>query len=351
MKSIYVQPTKKQIDEIPVLVIAYKKLDTTSQVVECLRQVKSKNIFVALNAPNLNSPSDIADCKAVEQLFDTLNWESEITVLRREEHLPIAISYLTACDWFFDQNEVGIVLDDDCVPSSEFFRLVAYFHQNRHYFPNIGHINGTNFLYNENLARDAEAFFLTRYPSCWGWATWSDEWKRFNRDLRMQISREKLWLICKQNSGDKLFSRRAFWILDSFRGRSLEDRVAPDWLWTLHLWSTGRQIACPATNLVKNLGIGDNKGVTAEWTEGCPNHFQQAAHEGANLSKLQRIMILATEKTGKLPELIGGGATGLENNQFDRLMAKLYVSVSQIVRWKFYLGELLRMLLSRSKPY
>lgn len=347
----HLQPSDDEIRDVPVLVIAYKKVETVRLVVDGLRHCMPKKVYVALNAPIEDSEEEIEICRQVEEVFQGIDWGAEVAFLRRTKNLPVALSYFGACDWFFDQVEAGIVLDDDCVPSPDFFRLVAFFKKNRSEFLEVGHINGTQFLCDEDLSAESRSFFPTRYASCWGWATWQGEWKGFERDLRTRITQKELWELCLQNCGDKLAARKVFWILDSYRERSLEGKVAPDWLWSLHLWAKTRQVVSPATNLVRNIGIGSLDGVTSEWTDRNQEASKSTDQEASHLTRFERKLVAATRRMGRLPEMIYGDGSLKVSRDYDRRIAKLYASVPLLVRWRFHCAEILRVLRRQTEPF
>lgn len=341
MKELFVESKATVGDgrRIPVLVIAYKKPETTSLVIDGLRECAPAQVFVALNAPRETSEAEIAKCAAVSALLERIDWHCELKVLKRTEHLANAMSYLGACDWFFGQVEVGIVLDDDCVPAPDFFRLLAYLHANRSSFLDVGHVNGMNFFEHGDLPPSADAFFLTRYASCWGWASWQSEWQRFDQDLRNKISQAELWRVCDQANPDRIAARRTFWIVNSLRGTSLDrEGLPPDWIWTLHLWASGRKIVCPATNLVRNVGIGNTNGVSLE------SRQTAKMKAGHRLSYFDRRMSKLTQQTGRLPEQIRCKPDAAVDLRFDRKMALIYGGVPMLQRWKFRLGEIIRRL-------
>jgi len=107
--------------ETPVLVIIYKRAETTRKVLEALAKVKPKRIFVSANAPNPSNSADPAKVQEVRDLFDNLPWECEVTKLFRTEHLSAKLSISGGISWFFSQVEEGIVLEDDCECDPSFF--------------------------------------------------------------------------------------------------------------------------------------------------------------------------------------------------------------------------------------
>ena len=76
-----------------------------------------------------------------------------------------------------------IVLEDDIVTSKGFLRymneaLDLYEHE-----PKIMHIG--SYLPYTNSYKKLPETFLSRFMSCWGWATWKSSWQRANFDTRV----------------------------------------------------------------------------------------------------------------------------------------------------------------------
>ena len=87
-------------------------------------------------------------------------------------------------------------MEDDCVPSKDFFKfcnllLEKYKNDNR-----ISQISGNNFLnFKKYKRRNLDSYFFSKLTSSWGWATWKNRWE-FCYDSELS-----LWPKIKKKSG------------------------------------------------------------------------------------------------------------------------------------------------------
>ena len=82
---------------------------------------------------------------------------------------------------FFDQEEMGIILEDDCLPSESFFNYCAELLNRYKNDERIYSISGFN-QQNEWKTNNADYFFSS-LGNCWGWASWRRCWKDYDVDI------------------------------------------------------------------------------------------------------------------------------------------------------------------------
>ena len=108
----------------PVLFIIFNRTDTTLRVLEQIKKAKPARLYITADGPRLNRPGeDIACAKAKAEVLKAIDWECELKTLFREENLGPKHAVSSALDWFFEQEEEGIVLEHDCLPANSFFRF------------------------------------------------------------------------------------------------------------------------------------------------------------------------------------------------------------------------------------
>jgi len=56
-------------------------------------------------------------------ILDNINWECDVKTLFRNKNLGCKYAVSGAIDWFFENVEQGIILEDDCLPDPSFFRF------------------------------------------------------------------------------------------------------------------------------------------------------------------------------------------------------------------------------------
>jgi hypothetical protein len=165
----------------PILVIIFNRPEFAQKLLGVLRQVRPARLFVAADGPRPDHSDDIAACRATREVFKHVDWPCEIKTLYQEKNLGCGSGQgsapETAINWFFDNVEQGIILEDDCIPSLDFFRfceeLLEYYRDN----PKIMHIGGNNYQYGKKWG-DASYYFSV-YSHIWGWATWGRAWQNF----------------------------------------------------------------------------------------------------------------------------------------------------------------------------
>lgn len=156
----------------PVLFLIFNRPDTTKKVFEKIREAKPKQLFIAADGPRIGNIDDIKKCEEVRKIVAEIDWECDLKVLFREQNLGCMKSVSLSIEWFFQQVEVGIVLEDDCLPENTFFgfcekMLLKY--KDDH---SVGAICGMNHLYSGINSLNDE-YFLSPLNSVWGWASWA----------------------------------------------------------------------------------------------------------------------------------------------------------------------------------
>src|SRR5689334_9315101 len=108
----------------PVLLLIFNRPDTTALVMEALRRARPSRVYVAADGPREGMGED-ERCERARRIATEVNWPCEIKTLFRKCNLGCGRALSGAIDWFFEHEEQGIILEDDCVPSQSFFPYCA----------------------------------------------------------------------------------------------------------------------------------------------------------------------------------------------------------------------------------
>lgn len=153
----------------PVLLITYKRLDTTLKVLEGIAKVQPEKLYIASNAPNSSKPDDTEKVAAVRlMLEEKINWPCTIKKLYRHDHLSAKDSISSAINWFFENEEEGIIMEDDILADTSFFRYCEAMLEKYRNDKQIRFVNGCNF----GFKLRNKSYGFTRFMNMWGWATW-----------------------------------------------------------------------------------------------------------------------------------------------------------------------------------
>ncbi len=235
-----------------VLLVTWNRPDTTKRVLSAIREAKPSRLFVAGDGPrNEEDARLIAEVK--KTITGGVDWECEVLTSYSTTNLGCRGGVTRAIDWFFSHVDEGIILEDDCVPHPHFFRFSAEMLGKYRDNTRVMHIAGDNSA--QVRLKKSDSYCFIRYPHIWGWATWSRAWKLYDRDLRgfREI------MDCGQI--DEIFPNnleRKIWvpIFDKLERTNQPDTW--DWRWSATVFINDGLSVQPLTNLVSNIGHGDD---------------------------------------------------------------------------------------------
>ncbi len=238
----------------PILFLIFARPDTTKRVFERIRQIQPARLYVAADAPREGRPDEIKRATETREIINGIDWPCELYTLYRDTNLGCKKAVSDGISWFFDQEEYGVILEDDCLPDLSFFPyceelLLHYKEDDR-----IGHISGNNFFPGQ-LPFGASYDFMS-ISHIWGWASWRRVWKNYDVNF-------KYWELAKQNANlrDSLFlnKREAIYftsfINDTLTGKNGLNTWDVQYLFMLRVHN--QLSICPKVNLVTNIGLND----------------------------------------------------------------------------------------------
>jgi hypothetical protein len=235
-----------------VLFLVFNKPDTTKQVFEAIRRAKPPRLYVAADGPREGKLGEVERVEEVRIIATAVDWPCEVKTLFRDKNLGCKKGLSTAITWFFEQEEQGIILEDDCLPHLDFFSfcenlLDRYFSDER-----ISVITGNNFQ-NGKWRGDA-SYYFSKYNHIWGWATWRRAWKHYQVDINFwpKWKTSDAWT---QYMSDRI--ERRYWqkIFDLCYSGQIDT-----WDYQLNAssWYKNFLTVTPNVNLVSNIGFGEN---------------------------------------------------------------------------------------------
>jgi hypothetical protein len=233
----------------PILFLIFNRPKKTKQVFEAIRAQKPRQIFIAADGPRSNVESDKASCDQTRSIIDEIDWDCSLQTLFRSENLGCKLAVSSAIDWFFNNVEMGIILEDDCLPNDSFFPFLDELLQKYRGRSQIMMISGSRLMpQNQELEHGYE---FTSHPIIWGWATWRRAWSLYD------VNMSDLPSFLQQQSLDRISDDqdiRNYWI-NCLIKTYLGEINTWDYPWMFsHLLHDGLGI-CPNKNLVKNIGF------------------------------------------------------------------------------------------------
>jgi len=176
------------------LFIPFSKIETAKKVFGAIKKSKPKKLYVFSDGPR---PTISAEKENVEELrkwiVENINWDCgdgrppEVFTNFQEKNLGTRFGIEAAVDWFFENEEMGIILEDDCLPAPSFFRFCSEMLTKYKDEEKVFLINGTNETA-KKLSANTYSFkkitdFSEDIAGIWGWATWRRAWKMHDKSM------------------------------------------------------------------------------------------------------------------------------------------------------------------------
>lgn len=236
--------------DVPVLLIGFNRPDQTKQVIDRLVGIGATNVYVAIDGPRKGNDLDLHQCLEVQRIVDSAPWPGSVTKNYRTTNYGCRRGVSEAISWFFEHENEGIILEDDCLPDDTFFeycrQLLNAFREN----PRIGMVSGSTFF--PFPEQGSPSYTFTRYPHIWGWATWKRAWDLYDDELASWGGPESLDILDAASGGSRSFVR--FWkrLLGSVYSGEIDTW---DYVWSYSFWRAGFLSVSPGVNMITNIGF------------------------------------------------------------------------------------------------
>ncbi len=234
-----------------ILFIVFNRPELAKQTFEKIRQVKPSKLYVACDGPRQGNENEKESVAKVKEILKMVDWPCEVKTLFQEKNLGCKKGCITAIDWFFENEEKGIILEDDCLPHLDFFNFCESLLDRYNDDDRVSFISGDNFQ-NGNLRGDA-SYYFSKYICLWGWASWRRSWEKYD------VGNMKFWPEWKNSKdfSDKIPDKveQKYW-KNIFNLMYLEKIDTWDYPLSASVWYNGGLTATPNVNLVSNIGFG-----------------------------------------------------------------------------------------------
>lgn len=235
----------------PVAFIIFNRPDTTERVFAEIARARPPRLLVIADGPRVDRQGENILCEKSREIINRVDWECDVQANYSAHNMGCKSRVSSGLDWVFETVEQAIILEDDCLPVPGFFRFCDELLEKYKHKPEVGHISGNNFLFG-NSPFDG-SYYFSRYTHVWGWATWRRAWQRYDVDL-------SIWPDLKDNNiifellQDDMQAR--YW--SNIFERVYKGKINTwDYQWVLSNWISHSLAINPRTNLVSNIGFGD----------------------------------------------------------------------------------------------
>ncbi|RDU58619.1 methyltransferase FkbM [Helicobacter sp. MIT 99-5507] len=238
----------------PILFLTFNRLDTTKEVFNQIAKVKPPKIYLASDgARDKIDTFGIKEKDKVDEvrefLISHISWDCEIKTRFLSKNLGCKKAVSSAIEWFFDNEEYGIILEDDCFPSISFFRfcdeMLEMYKNNEKIFM----VSGWSAFDFDKKTKDSinSSYYFSKYNHIWGWASWRRAWKKYeleNKNFIDDFKKIKFDSRKEKNEYKKVLSAYFRGEIDTW-----------DYPWSFSIWKNNGLCIYPKNNMIKNIGF------------------------------------------------------------------------------------------------
>lgn len=232
----------------PILLVGFNRPELLRGLVAILAKVRPPKIYLAVDGPRPDRPGEAEKCAACAAVADAIDWPCEVKKLVREKNLGCRLGVSGAIDWFFSQEEEGIILEDDCWPDPSFLHFATELLARYRDDERVGMISAQNPY--GFISDPTASYRFSNQVLIWGWATWRRAWKLNQPDP------EAFRVTGPDIIRTANLTRRMRIMYGRFLDGVLESRSTWDVPWMLSLQSHGLLSIIARHNLVANRGHG-----------------------------------------------------------------------------------------------
>ncbi|GHV43966.1 hemolytic protein HlpA [Spirochaetia bacterium] len=250
-----------KMNKIPVVLIFYKR-NIVFQVLEEIKKYRPDTMF--LIADGGKTSEEKINCKNLRiNVESKIDWPCEINKIYSEDNYGCRINIPNGLNGVFKKVDKAIILEDDCVPSVDFFRFCEEMLERYKNDERIYTVSGSNFLSDKKYFGDS-SYLFSGYAETWGWATWRRCWEKYDPDMND-------WSIesCKEILSNMFLNEKEVnYFCKIFQGvfNKTIDCDPWDYQWLYMSFKNKALSIVPNRNLITNNGFGNDATHTIDIT-------------------------------------------------------------------------------------
>lgn len=273
----------------PILILGFNSAENIARILDICFINKVEKIYVSIDGPRKNNLEDKKENDKIKVILENYQSKKALNFRLLDKNLGIRKAIPDAISWVFTYHERIIIIEDDVIPTKNFFFFINLMLENYKDSIEIGSISGyTNYIINHYPRNDAISCRLSIYPESYAWGTWKNRWDLYCDSSVDRITLKQIYSQTKSTlialSWKINFTLVRLNIIDSWAYR-----------WVASLWTNKRLTIVPNENLVTYIG-----------TEGRTHTLQnQKWRELATRQKPFKEAYFINEDIGKIDKTIG----------------------------------------------
>jgi hypothetical protein len=216
-------------------------------------------LFVAADGARPHKCGESELCRQARDIIKQVDWNCEVQTLFQDENLGCGKGEFVAMQWFFDNVEEGIIVEDDTLPHASFFPYCAELLAKYRNDTRIMMISGYNPL--QIWHPQKHDYFFSVCGNTWGWASWRRAWQHYDYHMRLWRHPAAVEAVRANTPTKFLFKRRKALYTKYFNLGAVDEGIGKrdswDSQWVFcRLINSGMTIV-PSRNLIQNIGFNE----------------------------------------------------------------------------------------------
>ncbi len=233
----------------PVLLLAFNRPDLAQQVFDQIRAVRPSRLYMAVDGARQGNAQDHALCEQTRAIVKQVDWDCSVHTLFPDTNKGCKLAVSGAITWFFQQEEEGIILEDDCLPVEDFFRFCDVILEKYRNDSRIKLATGTNLQRGRQWGH--ASYYFSQYSNIWGWACWQRVWQGYDVNLA-RYSEEEAAIQLPKVFADPFLAADWLRIFKDLKAGKIDTW---DYQFNFITFFDNGLCATPNVNLISNIGF------------------------------------------------------------------------------------------------
>ena len=245
----------------PVVLFTYSRIDHTKKTVEALKEnTLAPRTKLYIVSDGARGDADMEAVQAVREYCRTVSGFAEVRLICRKKNFGLGRNIISGLNHIFTKYDRAIILEDDIVTSPMFLSFMNLALDRYKDNTEVMSVSGYVSQFDKT---DVPDFFFSYWFECWGWATWKDRWKKFERDpgkLILNTGRKEKRYINVNGTSPDMWDQ----VIDNYQGHRYT------WAIFNHITICRERglVLYPKYSYCKNIGFdgtGDNCDASDEY--------------------------------------------------------------------------------------
>jgi hypothetical protein len=233
--------------ELPILIIGYNRPEFIKSLLDIVSSWPFSKLYISIDGAK--SPDDYKDVEEVQKLIVNHQISKNQNIRFIQENLGCRNHVLDSLQWFYSNEESGIVLEDDCLPDDSFYIYSKTMLNEFKGEQKILMIAGTNF---KEQSKSSNIPIFSVFPHVWGWASWKDRVEEYLKTVHDPITTNPIKAF--KNTKGFGFFHSVYWMLIAL---NMKYKKIDTWDYQLSLFAFNNKLytIVPPVNSIENIGF------------------------------------------------------------------------------------------------